>query len=274
MKKLILIIILFSKNYILSQSKGYFGKNNLIEFGINIQNPSLYNYKITSTTNEYEIQNTPYIKKHNSLELGNPKINYGFRLSLGRMIERNLGVYIETGLNYFSVVADQNANSFSNFMISNYSNLNAEMMDIQNFSILPKFELSSKEGFLPIGISNQIGIGFNRYKAIEKDYLGTVSVNYDTISIQNLPITSTNFYNFSNSSIKGYTLLYKLTLRIPISNRILFHFGFRYTFNFVPNSAYKTNQNEIISQDNMRKMIKLKENRNLLNFETGLSFSF
>jgi hypothetical protein len=274
MQKTILIFLLLLANYSLSQSKGYFGKNNIIEFSINAQNPALYNLKISN--NNSSQSNTALIKKNNELIPGYPQINYGYRLSYGRMIERNLGFYLESGLNFFSVVPDQNINSFfyENLNGSNYSNLNAEMTKIQEISIIPKIEISSRDGLLPIGISNQFGIGFNFYKPIEKSYLGTVDYINDTVSISNLPIDKNNFYNYSNSSIKGYTFLYKLALRIPISKKALFHFGFRYTLNFVPNSAYIANQKEIISQDNMRQMIKLKENRNLLNFETGISFCF
>ena len=274
MKPIIIIALLFTTSRILSQSKGYFGKNNIIEISIHAQNPSLYNYKISTFPNIDQEGNTPYIKKNNSLTLGHPKINYGFNLSIGHMLKRNVGIYLESGMSFFSVVADQNAVSVFNFNKSKYTNLNAEMIKIQAFSIIPKIEISSKDGLLPIGISNQFGFGLNLYKPIEKEYLGTVDYSGDTLNKTGIPITKNNLYNYSNTPIKGYTLLYKLALRIPISKSLLFHFGFRYTFNFIPNSSYKYNQNEILSQDNMRKMIKLKENRNLLNFETGIAFCF
>ena len=268
------LLIVFSINFCYTQSKGFFGKNNIIELSLNVQNPSVYNYKI-STLSILEA-NAAYIKKNNTLILGHPKINYGLKLSIGRMIERNLGFYLETGLNYFSVVPNQNDNSLFNFSYneSKYSNLISEMIKIQEISILPKIEISSKDGLLPIGISNQFGFGFKYYKPIERDYLGTVDFNDDTSSVTGIPISKSNYYKYTNSSIKGYTLLYKLTLRIPISKSLLFHFGFRYTFNFVPDFSYISNQTQIISQDNMRKMIKIKENRNLLNFETGISYCF
>lgn len=274
MCKSILLFLLFYFNFSFSQSKGYFGKKNVLEFSINAQNPMLYNYKITNNST-YE-GNTALIKKNNNLISGCPKINYGFRFSYGRMIERNFGLYLESGVNFFSIVPDQNINSilYQNLNNSNYTNLNVEMMKIQEISIIPKIEISSSDGLLPIGISNQFGFGFNYYKPLNQNYLGTVDYSNDTISISNLLVDKNNFYNYSNSSIKGYTLLYKLALRIPISENILFHFGFRYTLNFVPNSGYIINQKEILSQENMHQMIKLKENRNLLNFEAGISYCF
>ena len=274
MQKTILIFLLFFSNYSFSQSKGYFGKDNIIEFSINAQNPALYNLKISNNTASQG--NTALIKKNNNLIPGYPKINYGFRFSYGRMVQRNFGIYLESGLNFFSVVPDQNINSlfYENLNGSNYSNLNVEMMKIEEISIIPKIEISSRDGLLPIGISNQCGFGFNFYKPLNQNYLGTVDFMNDTVTNSNLPIDKNNLYNYKNNSIKGYTLLYKLALRIPISKKLLFHFGFRYSLNFVPNSSYKANQKEIISQENMRQMIKLKENRNLLNFETGVSFCF
>lgn len=280
--KLILSLLFLQFSLIsFSQTKGYFGKKNILEFGLSIQNPALYNFNI-SVGSDYE-ESKAYLNKNGTLRSGYPKLNLGYRLSLGRMLERNFGFYIESGLSYFSVVPT--LESYSIYGSSNimYSNLQGEMVDIQSFSIVPKIEFATKDALLPIGVSNQIGFGFNYYKAIAKDYIGTVmGNNYDSLGYGievPIAINQDNYYNFNNRAIKGYTFLYKLSMRIPINEKMFFHFGFRYTFNFVPSyfstfSNSSTTSSDILTYENMRSMIKRKENRNLINFETGISYSF
>ena len=257
-----------------SQSKGFFGKKNIVEFGVTFQNPLLYNYRIS---NLGQIETGAFLNENGTLVSGKPKINLGYRFSLGRIIEKNFGFYIESGLSYFSVVPNLNSTSiFSQNSITKYSNLYSEMLDIRSFTIMPKIEFANNDALLPLGISNQFGVGFNYYKTLSKEYIGTFDQTDDLGNItSNNKVSKYNYYNFSDKSIKGYSLMYKLTMRIPISESLLFHFGFRYTFNFVPSYfIYSNSSNSILSQENMRNMIKLKENRNLINFETGLSFCF
>lgn len=252
-----------------AQTTGFFGKKNLLEIGGTIQNPMLYNF--------YASRNypKPYIEKDGKLESGTPKINYGFRLSYGKMIKRNLAVYLETGLNYFSVVPDPYFDYGTIQTESNFTLVQGEMLDVRSFSIIPKIELSSADGLLPIGITNQFGLGVNFYKTLEREYIGSAD-SIDQIVGFPIPVdvTSSNYYDYSNQAIKGYTLLYKLTMRIPINDRFFYHLGFRYTYTFVPFSSYSTSSGQILTQANMWEAIRHKETRNLTNFETGISFSF
>lgn len=252
-----------------AQTTGFFGKKNLLEIGGTLQNPMLYNF--------YAMRNSPkpYLSKDGVLESRTPKLNYGFRFSYGKMIKRNLAVYLETGLNYFSVVPDPYFDYGTLQTESNYTFEQGEMLDIRSFSIIPKIELTSDDGLLPIGITNQFGVGVNFYKTIKKDYIGSAdSIDHSSGFSFPVNITSDNYYDYSNQAIKGYTFLYKLTMRIPINDRILYHFGFRYTYTFVPFSNYSTTAEQVLTQANMWEAIRHKESRNLINFETGISFSF
>jgi hypothetical protein len=130
--KLILSII-FLQCYLLgiSQTKGYFGKKNIIEFGLSIQNPALYNFNISLNSNYGEL--SPNVNENGVLRTGYQKINLGYRLSIGRMLERNFGFYMESGLSYFSVVPTLDSYSLFGSSNSSYSNLDGEMVDIQSF---------------------------------------------------------------------------------------------------------------------------------------------
>lgn len=249
-----------------AQTTGFFGKKNLLEFGGTLQSPLLYNYYASNNLD-------PHLSKDGVLIQKIPVLNYGFRFSYGKMIKRNLAIYIESGLNYFSVAPEPYFDY--KYTVPLYNHMQAEMLDIRSFSVIPKIELSSDDGLLPIGITNQFGLGVNFYKTLEKNYIGTAD-SIDNVSGYYIPvnITNNNYYDFSNQAIKGYTLLYKLTMRIPINDRFLYHFGFRYTYTFIPLSHYSTISEKILSQENMWEIIKSKESRNLINFETGISFSF
>ena len=252
-----------------AQTTGYFGKKNLLELGITIQNPLLYNFYGSSNS-----MNKPYHSKNGTLEPGSTKINYGFRLSYGKMLKRNLAVYLESGLNYFSVIPDSYY-SGNQPAGQKYMYTEGEMLDIRTFSILPKIELTSDDGLLPIGVTNQFGFGVNFYKTLDKEYVGYAD-SMDAVYGFPIPvnITRNNYYDYSNQAIKGYTFLYKLTMRIPINDRLLYHFGFRYTCNFVPLSNYSMTSEHVLTQANMWESIRHKETRNLINFETGISFAF
>lgn len=253
------LILFFSHSY--SQTTGYFGKRNIIEFGITGQSPLLYNFYALTQSNV-----SAYKNKDGELVSGVPAFSYGFRFNIGRIIEKDFGLYIESGINYFSVVPRMPNTAF-------YA-LQSQMLDIQAMSIMPKLEFSSEDGLLPVGISNQFGFGMNLYKTLTKDYIGSALTDNNGIE-EVIPVTSENYYNYSNKSIMGFTLMYKLSMRIPIGDRIMYNFGFRYTYNLVPaSSAYSTSSDKIIDQSTMRYMIKLRENRNIFNFETGLSFTF
>lgn len=253
-----------------AQTTGFFGKKNLLELGGVIQNPMLYNF--------YANRNTPnpYLAKDGQLERRTRKVNCGFRFSYGKMIKRNLAVYLETGLNYFSVVPDPFFEIGNVQTQSNYSLIKGQMLDIRSFSIIPKIEITSDDGLLPIGISNQFGFGVNFYKTREKDYTGTADYWDSNVGFPSVvAITKDNYYDFDVQGIKGYTLLYKLTMRIPINDQLLYHFGFRYTYTFVPlSTGYELSSDHVLTQANMWDAIRHRETRNLINFETGISFSF
>ncbi len=266
MKLIVPIFFLFIHFFSLSQSKGFFGRRNIIEISTTVQSPLLYNYYSAKNT-------TAYLAKNGALENKMPLLNYGFRLNIGRMTERDRGIYLESGLNYFSVAP--NTTIYSNAGI--YHHLKAEMLDVRTFSVMPKIEFASADGLLPVGISNQFGIGINYYQTQEKNYLGTV----DSLEVSNgmttpVNITTSNYYDFHTKAIKGYTFLYKLSMRIPITERILFHFGFRYTYNYIPSLSGATgfSHTTAVSKTDMWELIRHKETRSLITFETGLSFCF
>lgn len=257
---LILTFLILSNTY--SQVNGFFGKKNYLDFGVDLHSPLLYNFysSLNNSSNNTDLRN----------------INYGFHTSLSRVIQNNIAIGMEGALSFFSLAPDIYANG------SDYLNPTLDLIKISKTTIMPKVEFAYNDALLPIGVSNQIGLGFNYYKALESDYTGYVTSieNYDIIDV-----TKNNYYDFKNQErIKGYTIMYKLMMRIPLNKSLLYHFGFRYTFNFVPNLSsligstastdVNLNDQYILSKSDVEYEIKAKENRSLIMFETGITFAF
>ena len=260
---LILTFLILSNSY--SQVNGFFGKKNYIDFGVDFHSPLLYNFysSLNNSSNNTELRN----------------VNYGFHTTYSRVIQNNIALGVEGGLSYFSVSPD----IFN--LSSNYFHPNLDALGISKLSIMPKFEFAYNDALLPIGVSSQIGIGFNFYKAIDKNYTGTISYYNDFGNAVISNVSKDNYFDYSNQeTTKGYTVMYKLTMRIPINKSLLYHFGFRYTFNFVPSSSNifsdysqsvaEFNSDYILTHSDIEYAIKAKENRSLIMFETGVTFAF
>ncbi|MGC6434203.1 MAG: hypothetical protein ACON4M_08410 [Crocinitomicaceae bacterium] len=260
----IIIYFISFTNTVLNQ--GYFGKKNFFEITTSINNPSLYNFYTYA-----DYYSTSYKNENGTLVEKNQKINIGFQASIGRVINNNLSLSLEGIFCNFLAIPEFDYGKSSNY-------LGAEMFKINKRSIVPKIEFSFGDGLLPLGLFHQIGIGFNTYTPIEKEYLAYEYDNNWYLNSSNSVVVNSEYYNYRNDKIKGYTALYRLGMRIPINEFSMFNFGFRYTFNFVPNldfmsSTSKSDDDYFIAREDMRNMIRIKENRSLLYFESGLTFN-
>ncbi len=244
-------------------TQGFFGKKNFAELTISANNPLIYNFFALDPYNRF------YKNDGGTLVEKKQQLNTFFHLNVGRVLDNNFSFLIEASKNSIYTAPQ---NDYGIFV----SNFYAEAFQINKTSFVPKLEFTYGDGLLPVGLYNQIGIGFNFYKPENQNYLGYY---YDDLTSSQVVLDNKTYYNYSNDNFRGYTFLYKLGMRIPINKLILVNFGFRYTFNFVPgfttlsNNSYN-DDTYIISRQDMHMMIKAKENRSLMYFETGLTFSF
>jgi hypothetical protein len=274
-----IIITIFSFSCVLhsfSQSNGYFGKSNIVEFNTTLTSPMFYNFSL-GMNDEIKLK-----ASGNSLEPAKNLINYGFRLSVGRTLGKTVGLHLEGAIDYFKVTS---INKYG------YNDLETEMFSIQKKSFMPKIEFTTTGGGLPLGLSHQVGLGLNTYSLMDKNYLVRYTeYNDSTNSSQLTTFDNTKIYSSDEPTITGYTFMYKLNMRIPITKSLLVNIGFRYTFNFVPvkdeystsaplNSygSYNYNDNKseyFMDASDLHSMIKYRENKSILAFETGLCYTF
>lgn len=163
--------------------------------------------------------------------------------------------------------------SNSSILGSNYINIEAIHMRTNIFS--PRFEYTSSNGILPIGINHQLGFGFAFTKAIDDNNL--VQTEYNTTNLE-----APNLFKSVKEPIKGYQLFYGLNFRFPISKNIIWNITTRYTINITSRKTSQfpsiNNYPDTISELQIDPIEMLREYRTrksymLINLGTGIIIS-
>lgn len=205
-----------------------------------------------------------FIANGNNLTVGSDNFNYGYRLSAGYALKRNLGLSFEFGYDY--------SNSGVNYSVTH------EMLDISTFGFIPKFEFAHENAILPMGISHQIGIGAEWSSIVDRDYLfglndpftmNNTIKRYSEVTTDQLPFGEIK----DIPSIKRYIFMYDITMRNPLSKNLFLTYGFKYILRF------KGENQEEILKDSPNSQYYLYEinfhrNTNIITFHMGLTFAF
>jgi hypothetical protein len=257
--KLTIILLLITSSTVIAQNDavGFFGRRLFIDVNALGAFPLIGN--ITNNP-DYRYKNVD-----GNLIAGMDLFDYGYRIEGSYAIRKNIALGVELGQDY------------SNLAIARYIEINPvfdywsdpdpystkilhEMLDIKSFSVIPKIELSSPTGIAPIGLNHQIGLGISFVRVANRDYLiEEVELNSD-----DLPFETAELYNFNTKSIKSICVLYGLNTRTPISKRVLFNYGIRYTINLTPKNALGNNSSEgldeeyWLSRENMVELVRGK----------------
>jgi hypothetical protein len=250
----VFLLLFFKQAY--TQHNGYLGRKTFIGADVRLFVPLLYNRQVDENQ-KYKSDGTTFKDARNLL-------TYGFNLTLGRAVDRNLAFLIQGSFLNYKVA---NTDDF----ITNYSSpIRSTYYQAQSFGIMPIIEISGEDGLLPIGLSHQIGLGFYRHKIVDMPYL--IWVN-GANGIETLSSESTPFFDYEKQ-IKSYTFMYKLNLRIPLSRKLLYNFGIRYNANFTEFiSGLNSAQDDILfNHARMGQMMRAAQSRNIIAFETGISF--
>lgn len=271
MKNILVLVvcILFVLKGNSQSNRGYYNSKFYISLDALVNAPILYNFRSNSDT---------YSKYDKNLNQKADKINYGFRASLGVILKRNFALCLEGGVDFGNIYLENSI--YHQDSISNlYLNVLHEKLDIQTYSIMPKIEFSVKNSLLPLGLSHQFGIGFNRSTLINHDYSSIVTYNssFDNSEILMLDFNK-KYFDFSNqSSTKSYTIMYALNMKSALSKSLLLNYGFRYTLNLNSsgfNSIINSNSQFYLSQQDVSELINKQRLYNLINFNLGLTYAF
>lgn len=266
MKNLFFLIsfILFNSIIFSQDLKGYYDAKYFVTVETLLNTPLLYNWR----NDKYD-----YSKYDKNLNPSSDKLNHGYRLSFGFLLQRNIALCIESGIDFSNIYAE------NNILINNVNyDLQISKLNVQTYSIMPKIEFATKNSLLPLGFSHQIGFGYSNSKLIDKDYTyKTENTNiWNTNPIISDTYIKNHFYDYENAKpIKCYTILYALSMRTGITKNILLNYGFRYTLN-IENIIYSSDKSNefVFKQSEIRDLVNNQKFLNFINFNIGLTYAF
>lgn len=262
MKKSILYLVLIGLSFASSaQNSGYFGKKNVLDISFNGQYPLFSNLSIlvNNSTNFWH-------KNGSTLEQGYDNFDYGFRFVYMRTVKRNIGVGLEFGYDYFSIQRNQVAFGFS-YVIP-------EKIDVSSMSIMPKIEFTGEKELLPMGIAHQIGVGVRILNPVDKPY-SYMNVNGNSVfgEMKEIPTA----YKYDGGSIRGYTLMYAINMRTPLTKFMFLNYGLRYTWNFMSKGEFNPfgNQTNLqMQEDEFMYLARKRKQFSLIQANLGISIVF
>jgi hypothetical protein len=279
MKSTILLFSLIafcSSNAIAQKDNGYFGKKGFLQVETLGNVPLFYN--VFNLGNGYQADNSSTAPR---LLAKNDKFNYGFRVSAGYAVKRNLAISFEFGQDFASVYPDPNSNV--NWDFNSYFEITHEMVDIKTTVIMPKLEFSTSNALSPMGLSHQIGLGVSFSNVIEKDYVyGIYDYNFSSTFYQNYSDYNTNVdpINFEKiQTVKKYILMYALNMRTPITKNLMINYGVKYTLSVGgpnENNLYLNPETSPNSRytDELEYQISRSRSFSFINAFAGLTFVF
>lgn len=222
MKNFLILLALISFNSF--GQTGLYGKKSIIEIQGVGSMPLFYNF--------FNGNNPMYRKSGTSLVDGSNLFDFGFRANVMHAFSNQFGLGLEFGVVRQSLSAPENIrlnyeNNFSNG--NNFYAVKHEKLRINTISFMPKFEFSSRSNLLPIGLSHQVGVGFTRVSLAERDYLFELSNTGNDSITSNLDNGLINY----EQVFTGFTVMYQINMRTPITESVVITYGIRYTANFV-----------------------------------------
>lgn len=244
-----------------AQNSGFIGKNNIISLDTRLFSPMLFNFMKKGTSNSYKARDDAFESARNLL-------SYGGNLSFGRTISNKMAFHVQLSYLKYKTVG---LNYLLGGEFANQSVEKSTLFETQSIGFMPIFEFSNAGGITPLGLSNQIGIGFYSNKPIEKPYLVLHSDNSNFITSD-----ETTLFDYKNYKIRTYSFMYKINLRLALSRSVLFNFGMRYNLNITKSSIKYdgTSDDYLYTERQFRQMVRNAQVLNIVSLETGFSFVF
>ncbi|HLP54899.1 MAG TPA: hypothetical protein VK151_07715 [Fluviicola sp.] len=261
------------------QSTGFYGKKAFVEFSGLGSMPLLINM-----FSNYDY----YVKRGSGLTTGKDRFNGGFTGGVGIQINPEAAISFNFGLSYLNTVGPEalyfpTGDNFYSVYV------NHENLTIRSMTLMPVLHFASnKSTIMPAGFSHEIGFGFVRTKVLERDYVFTGSDDYGNEFYYNGDYHNINEFMDSVVSVngdyidygqtyKGFTIMYGIKMRTPVSKQLMINYGIRYTYNIAsnnfqynvtPNSYEKALNNEIENS------IRATRLRSFISLQLGLTCLF
>lgn len=255
----LLALLIFIPSLCFSQNTGLYGKKTILE---------VQGHGSWPIVSGWFNSNTFYKKQGSGLAEGRNIFDSGVRIGVMHAFSNQIGLGIEYGLEYQNMAAEDFIDlSFStgSFEYTEFVEMRHEAINLNTFTIMPKFEFSSRSNLLPIGLSHQLGVGYTSTRMIEKDYIVNPILPSDSL------ITPLNTILDYTDRWSGVTVMYQINMRTPITDMIVISYGLRYNANFVRRFPIQPNQP---GQLDMDLLVKEKRNETFFQLHVGAAFAF
>ncbi len=261
--KIFLVVLTLISFHSFGQT-GLYGKRSMIEIqGIGSM-PIAYNF-----FNSFEPM---YKRQGNNLVVGRNLIDYGVRANLMRAFSNQFGMGIEFGLERQSMLAPNSVRLQYNDGFgsgTNFYQIRHEKIRLNTITIMPKLEFSGRSNLLPIGLSHQIGFGYTSVSISDRDYLFIIT-NQGNDSITS-PIEN-GLINY-NYTYTGFTFMYQINMRTPITDQLVLTYGIRYNGNFVRrrnpfSGPYPPGEFDLLND------VRNRRNPSFIQLNFGIGFAF
>lgn len=259
MRFLILCFVLLSF-YSTGQNTGLYGRKTVLEFQGLGSWPILHNWSNEATL--YKAKGAELIEGRNILD-------YGLRMAFMHAFTNQFGLGLEVGTERQGLAAPNTVDltynsSFGTYTTSSF--VEHEFLRLQTWTFMPKFEFSLRSNLLPIGLSHQVGVGYARTSIVARDYqYALFSSSSDSI----LTDISSGLVN-ADKVYSGFTVMYQINMRTPITDRLLVTYGLRYNGHFVRS---ENPQGQTAGMFDLFNAVRRKRNYSFIQLNIGLGIA-
>lgn len=224
--------------------------------------------------------------------------NWGIKLSYVYSKSKRFGLGLEYDFE-ISKVALHNSGfyTFYSLISTDYLSIKHEGINIAVQTIMPKIEWKSRNSNRPNGFCHQFGIGLTMNNAINRNYKyelvyvdfsshtdsngAPLFFNYDENNAED-NYDAAELYNYKNKAILGGAVMYSITYRRRLTEKLLWSMGVRAQLNlskafFQESSDFYQTDNEDrefwITRREMEYIIAKNRIRSVLSMQIGLVYS-
>lgn len=215
--------------FLCAQESGYYGKKMSIEFKGILQIPVFQNVFG---------EDKGFVFKNNELQASYNLRDVSFSVAFAKMTSESQGYGMElisrsyqfNPLKYNEI--NRQYVDGSNQVISEYLNAKVAFIPVHELTIMPKLIYTSNQSRLPVGFSNEFGIGYSIIRIT--DTRPELSIEPTNTTINSVDVQK-NFIASNAEELRGFVLMYGLKMNYPLTKSLLVSLGFRYQYNTLLN---------------------------------------
>lgn len=267
--KLIVVLLLFCSS-IQAQTSGLYGKRNYLELN------GLSNFRLFG----FLFDESYYYKPSgNGVTPGYDFMDFGYRVTLGRVFSNSFAFGIEAGMDFQSIGIPSEYYNIEYIDQWGYESTASiyhkhEMLDTRTLTIMPKISFTKVGGLLPIGLNHEIGFGINSTKVKDKDYNYRIIYGSEYMSAEDSTKLDQRYADY-DQKYSGFTMMYAFKIKTPISKKVMINYGLRYTLNLRNYGQFFPNNSQVIVEsDDISRSIGRMRLSNVMTFNLGVSYAF